>query len=257
MWERRIGPVVPPATTAEACALRKARGGDCGSGGSSIAQLRAAIKARYHWNPPARTVGFDALWSALAPGHGAVVLGSMGAFPQGSHWRRFDPGFAGRHATYVERTSDGDTVLWDDPLAPAGHYNGETMPKADLKRYVEAWPGAMHLVGEIDGWSGGPNVSALRYNVLGPGGGIATVTGDGHSYVKLGGPDDGQLVRVAAGFAKPVLARIAVEPPFGPAYLVGDRAAFLLVRDTAYTPPEDPCASLQARVDAAVKLLEG
>ena len=152
MWQRATGAVVP-ATTQEACALRMAEapGRECDRAGSSMALLRQGAKRRWDRDTPTQLAGWPALANALVPGTAAVVFGSMGAFPAGSHWRRHDPGFAGNHAAEVERRDELARVWWDDPLAAPGVYRGEWMDLSDLERFVRAWPGARHLVARMNG----------------------------------------------------------------------------------------------------------
>ena len=70
----------------------------------------------------------------------AVVTGRMGALS--SHWRRWDPGFAGGHATTLYGHA-ATSPTWCDPLAPKGTYHGEPMPLATLKAYFDGLPGAL------------------------------------------------------------------------------------------------------------------
>lgn len=148
-WLRAIGHTSIPATHAEAEALRCASG-RAPTGGTNQDDVRRAALARYGIALPAALEGFDALWSALAPGHVASVQGSMGAFAAGSHFRRWDPAFAGGHDALAARLDALDRVWWCDPLAPEGlGYEGEWMAKADLERFVGGLAGAKALVGRI------------------------------------------------------------------------------------------------------------
>lgn len=136
-----------PHTLAEAEALRH----DAGygpTGGTNAASLAAGVAKRYRWTLPVIR-GFDSLWAALAPGFAAAIGGSMGAFPAGSHWRRWDPAFHAGHNVLVARIDDAPRVWWCDPLAPAGAYQGEWMGLDDLRAFVSALPGAGHLVAAI------------------------------------------------------------------------------------------------------------
>jgi hypothetical protein len=83
----------------------------------------------------------------------------MGGFGAGSHWRRWDPNFHGYHAVFCQRLDAGDRVWWMDPLGPIEGYAGEWMPKDDLRQFVRAWPGALHLVAPLR-VTGGPQMSA-------------------------------------------------------------------------------------------------
>ncbi len=144
-----------PSTRHEYEALRVA-GGDGPAekpgDGSTQQQAETGILNRYRWDVvrfgvPGTQRSFEYLWDRLGVGIGASVQGYMGAFPSGSHWRRWDPGFHGAHCTYVQRESTADRVWWMDPLAP-GTYPGEWMTKNDLRRYVSQFAGG-YLVARI------------------------------------------------------------------------------------------------------------
>jgi hypothetical protein len=141
MWLRLVFDPTIPATHAEGDALRLASG-DLGF--SNFWNLEAGVQVRYRWTLP-DPVPPGALWATLAPGTAAVVIGNTGAWPSGSHWRRWSPGSVVDHAVFVYRFDATDAVWWCDPLAPEGAYNGEPMPKAELLRFV-AKAGVAQLV---------------------------------------------------------------------------------------------------------------
>ena len=248
MWQIVTGATVP-ATRAEACALRRAEGPDrsCEKEGSSAAQLRVGMKARWDRNAPASIGGWPALAAALVPGTAAIVMGSMGAFPDGSHWRRWDPGFTGRHATEVERRDEQSRVWWDDPLAPVGSYHGEWMPLTELERFVRGWAGARHIVAPLTGWSGGGNQPVtLIANPTNDPIGTVKVAGTGHTLVDpAGGPN--RPVADATNLAVYGTAKLSAPYPGtggdrSNVYVVSasGHAYFLLFADGIYTP--DPNA---------------
>lgn len=148
------GANVAPSTRAEYQALRVA-GGDGPAenpgDGSNTGQLATGIGRRYGWHavrlgpPGASHPSFASFWDRLAPGTGAVVQGWMGVWSHSNHWRRWDPGFGGAHAVYVQRESRDEVVWWMNPLAPEG-YPGEHMAKFDLKRYWDGFFGGALLV---------------------------------------------------------------------------------------------------------------
>lgn len=148
-WWRATGhPAVPP-TLAEAEALRCAAG-DPPEGGSSLEDLRRGIRARYGAVAPLPISSPASILAALAPGYVGTVQGSMAAFPTGSHYRRWDPGFSGPHAAAVFGVAGAAPYWWCDPLAPEGlGYEGEPMTAADLARYIAALPGAEAIIGRV------------------------------------------------------------------------------------------------------------
>lgn len=133
-WVRALGRNVP-ATHAEAEALRAASG-QGPLGGSTLDDLRRGLAARYRSTMPAPIGGAAAVVAALAPGTAAVVIGSLGAVPAGDRLRRWQPGFVGGHAVYVERTLDG-TWLWCDPLAPVGT-SPDRVTEADVRTFASS-----------------------------------------------------------------------------------------------------------------------
>lgn len=151
-WWRATGHPQVPASHEEGERLRCASGRSV-LGGTNLGDVKKAIVARYKVATPATVSGFAALWAALVPGTVAVAQGSMGAFPTGSRYRRWDRAFGGAHSVCVYRPDVTDRVWWCDPLAPTdsrreGDYNGEWMPKAELGTYVDGL-GGHHLVGRV------------------------------------------------------------------------------------------------------------
>jgi len=145
MFARLLGKN-PPATHAEAEALRAQAGEDTWSG-SSVADVRLGLSRRYRLavNPP--VYGFTALWAKLKPGTAASVSGLLGVFPRGSRLRRH-AAFGGTHQWLVMRLDDGNRVLVFDPLAPKGH-KGDWVTAAELKRFVDGVGGWPQLYGRI------------------------------------------------------------------------------------------------------------
>lgn len=132
------------ASHAEAEAIRCAADAPV-LGTSTGEEVRLGVRNRHHLELPPRTGGADAIWRALKPGHAAWVAGQMGSFTS-DHWRRWQPGFTGGHATTVFRLSNADEVWWCDGLAPIRgtdpatgkvvSWNGELMPKKDFLEYA-------------------------------------------------------------------------------------------------------------------------
>ena len=144
-WRAAGHPLVPPTLT-EAEALRCAAG-ELPEGGSSQEDVRRGILNRYHAASPAPIGGAVNILQALAPGFVGSVQGNMDAFPAGSHYRRWDPAFAGPHCATVVGIAGAVPYWWCDPLAPEGTgYEGEPMRATDLARYIAALPGAEALV---------------------------------------------------------------------------------------------------------------
>lgn len=141
-----------PATHTEAVALRAASD-DSMTGGSRTSDLLDGYARRYNWHPQTVT-GWTGLWAWLGkPGRAAVAMGSMGAFPAGSPIRRWDPGFAGSHATFVARADNQLRVWWDDPLAPQGgtlNYQGQWLSTSDLSKFVKALGTTTMVVAAIE-----------------------------------------------------------------------------------------------------------
>lgn len=131
-----------PATHAEAEALRS-ESGRGPLGGTSTADLRRALEARYGWTGWREVAGADPLWSSMAPGTAAAAQGRLTAFPAGHRLRRWDPTFAGGHDVLIVRLDDRPRVWWCDPLAPQnGSYEGEWVSHAELDAYVSAFAGS-------------------------------------------------------------------------------------------------------------------
>lgn len=147
-WYRLCFDTSKPATHAEAQALRAASG-EPPTGGSNIADFRRGVLKRYGVTlPPALSVGFAGLWSALQPGTAALVQGSMKAFGPAHRLSRYDRNFDGGHAVMVVRMNDSSSVWWCDPEGPRHGYNGEWVTKAELERFVRAFNG-QHLVAKV------------------------------------------------------------------------------------------------------------
>lgn len=103
-------------------------------GGTNIQQLASAAVIRYRITLPRYASGWSSIWSALKPGYGAAVAGSMAAFGLGHRLSRHDRDFDGPHAVYVQRETTTERVLWIDPLAPIG-YGGEWVSRDELRAY--------------------------------------------------------------------------------------------------------------------------
>jgi hypothetical protein len=132
-WLRAIGRNVP-ATHAEAEALRAASG-QGPLGGSGFRHLILGAKNRYDLTVPPPGMK-SAFLAAFRPGVAAVIAGSLGGLPAGHKLRRWEPGFTGGHAVYVERTTDA--ILWCDPLAPVGS-SPDRVALDDVERFL--WSG--------------------------------------------------------------------------------------------------------------------
>lgn len=143
-WVRALGRAVP-ATHAEAEGLRAASG-QGPLGGSTLDDLRRGLDARYRLAMPAPVSGAAAVVAALEPGMAAVVTGSLGGFPAGHRLRRWQPGFTGGHAVYLERGLDG-TWLWCDPLAPVGA-SPDRVAEADVRTF--AWSAVVGRVAFVE-----------------------------------------------------------------------------------------------------------
>lgn len=145
-WYRLVYNTKTPATHAEMQALRAASG-EPTTGGSNIGDLKRGIKARYGKSTNAALTSFSALKSALTPGRAAVVQGSMKAFGPTHRLSKWDTSFDGGHAVLVMNL-DG-TLYWCDPEAPTGAAVPVTISWAELQSFVNAFPGAQHLVSPI------------------------------------------------------------------------------------------------------------
>lgn len=133
------GRTVSPSTRAEYEALRVA-GGDGPAekpgDGSNNDQLRAGIRARYHWAPAiVGHLSWGQIVARLArPGDCAAITGSMAVWPIDSHWRRWDPQFHAGHEVFVERMDNLPRIWWMNPQAP-NEFAGEFIPLAELRRF--------------------------------------------------------------------------------------------------------------------------
>lgn len=142
-WVRAIGRNIP-ATHAEAEALR-ADSGLGPLGGASFDDLSRGLKKRYGITMPPVVAGANSLLSGLQPGAAAIVNGKMGNFPSGHRLRRWDPGFTGGHAVYVERTLD-NRLLWCDPLAPSGT-QPDVITDSEIKTFM--YPSWGAIIGTV------------------------------------------------------------------------------------------------------------
>lgn len=142
MMLRAAGHPEIPATHEEVEEFRCASG-RAPTGGTNLGDMTRAAKVRYGLDLPPVTAKPD-LWAAMVPGTVASVSGSMGVFPAGSRWRRWDPPFKGNHQVCAFRLDSSDRVWWCDPLAPTQYrsgtqtleYTGEWMPKADFLAFA-------------------------------------------------------------------------------------------------------------------------
>jgi hypothetical protein len=102
--------------------------------GASLSDLRVAIRRRYGKD---RVINAPAALSGLLDrdNTGYVVQGNPGSFPAGHRLRRWQPSFAGGHAVFVYRRSDG-TYRWLDPLATA-KFEGDIVSKADVLTFAK------------------------------------------------------------------------------------------------------------------------
>lgn len=133
-----------PATHAEAEELRCASGLPA-TGASNFTAIRAGVKARYGLALPPVVKGATAIWTALAPGTAAVIIG---AGSPGGH----QAGFTAGHAITAFRLDPVDAVWACDGLAPAS-YNGERLTKAQLFAYIAGQPTGGAIIGTIVGGS--------------------------------------------------------------------------------------------------------
>jgi hypothetical protein len=144
-WLRAMGRDIPP-THAEAEAIRAAAGLQP-TGGSRHEDLVRGVMRRYGFAIPSQVEGAEALLAAMPPGTCAIVDGSLGNFVYGHRLRRWQPGFTGGHAVYVEHTAD-DVWLWCDPLAPVG-YQPDRVSATEVRAF--AWRGVVGKVAYTQG----------------------------------------------------------------------------------------------------------
>jgi hypothetical protein len=153
---RASGHSTIPATHEEAEALR-CDSGRAPTGGTNAGDMIRAAQKRYGIVIPPDTAP-AAIWAALTPGKVASVGGSMAVFPDGSRWRRWDPGFSGTHQVCAFRLDATDRVWWCDPLAPNRYrsgtatltYDGEWMSKAEFLRFATIGAAIMPIIGKED-----------------------------------------------------------------------------------------------------------
>lgn len=120
-----------PTTAAEVLELRAAGGAP--DGASTSSQNIEGTRNRYGFTPTKLATQADTL-AKLADGWGAKLNLTYAELPP--ELRRHDPDFTGNHSVYVQdyRPADG-TMLWLDPLAPAGS-KGERVKVADVTKAV-------------------------------------------------------------------------------------------------------------------------
>jgi len=247
-WWRATGNPKAPATHEEGEHLRCASGRSM-LGGTNLFDVRKAIKVRYNGSTPEPVQGFARLWPRMLPGTVAVAQGNMGVFPTGSRWRRWSPNFAGDHAVCVYRLDTSDRVWWCDPNAPTSYrsgtetrtYDGEWMPKAEFKKYVDGF-GGYHLIGTVVPSNVEEPDMGVTYNVLDWVSGAVVVTGDNHDLISLA---DNSRTPIAAGSRKGTGARIRLVSGAGrqdglEAYMVNQSpepsARCLLANDVTFEP---------------------
>lgn len=107
------------------------------TGGTNIGRLAGAATVRYRIKLPRAVSGASAVWTALRPGFGAAIAGTMGNFPAGHRLRRWQPSFAGGHSVYIAREDATQSVWWVDPLAPRGWYSGERVTRQELATFFK------------------------------------------------------------------------------------------------------------------------
>lgn len=115
------------------------------TGGTNIQTLYAAAVQRYRVNLPLYRTGFDAIWSALKPGTGGAIAGSMAAFGPTHRLSRWQPTFDGTHSVYIQRETTTNRVWWMDPLA-TGTYTGEWITKDELRLFFSRGLSAAVLI---------------------------------------------------------------------------------------------------------------
>lgn len=105
------------------------------TGGTNIQRLAAASVIKYGIKLPRHVTGPAAIWTALKPGFGAAIAGTMGNFPVGHRLRRWQQSYAGPHSVYIARESSTARVAWIDPLAPKGAYTGDWVSREELAQF--------------------------------------------------------------------------------------------------------------------------
>ncbi len=196
--------------------------------------LATLIKARYGVDLPP-SISNRSILTALKPGYCAVLQGSMSAFGSTHRLSTWDRNFDSSHAVYVANI-DG-TYYWCDPEAPTTAAVPVTVSAAELTAFVNAFAGGA-IVAPIKQEK--PLRSFTFTNSAEAG--TLTLNGDDHQYLDL-----------ATGLRHAVTAAaLATKRAFGPilltpdidgnattgdralAYLIGDGAAAVLVKDVTF-----------------------
>lgn len=134
-----------PATHVEAELLREAAGYSP-LGGTTIEAICKAADKRYIVDIHVFGASFATLWNALAPGHGAAVIGKPSNLPAAHPLRKYiGVGFTGLHCDYVQREDDLDRVWLMDPTGPTTGYAGQWLSKADLAKFYVGSSGVLPL----------------------------------------------------------------------------------------------------------------
>lgn len=126
VWFGRQGASIFPLgfTAEEREALERSDDKPDEQGANINTDLILACQRRYGVTLRQQAGSLRAALAAAGPDAFFVFAGSNGRWPAGDHFRRWDPGFAGNHATAGQGTGDGKTIWWMDPEAPAT-YAGE------------------------------------------------------------------------------------------------------------------------------------
>ena len=111
--------------------------------GASLVDLKVAIKRRYGKDVTihAASALSDLLDRVEAIGY--VIQGKTGNFPVGHTLRRWDPGFTGGHAVFVQLLGGGK-YRWFDPEAPM-KFSGDIVTKAQVLTYAKGLGGSIHF----------------------------------------------------------------------------------------------------------------
>lgn len=92
----------------------------------------------------ANVQGFDSIWPRLTVGRQAAVIGRLDVVPSTHPLRRY--GSAGGHVVLMARLDNSDRVWADNPLAPAGAYQGEWITKSELASFVSNTAGDQAII---------------------------------------------------------------------------------------------------------------
>lgn len=235
-----------PATLAEAERLRAASGEPPG-GGSNIGDLTRGMMARYGWAGATVEHDWTKVSKALAVGRGAVLQGSMGSVS--THLRRWDPGFRGGHAVYVQRERSG-ALWWMNPQAPAT-YQGEEVTDAQAKTYFLGLAGSKAMVVTLQEAEMGLAVYLTATRDTNPWDDFGSAKLTSGSILRV---SDGASVNLAAGTS---LGTVQVGTLDGKAIVAFNHSGELHVADrsrvtfTPMAPPSGP-ADCSAEVAAAL-----